>query len=139
MSRQKSKTYDNEMLLKDAGAVAASAAGTVGGAAKVVDLGPGRVDAVAVVDVTAIDVTTGDEAYRLAIQGSNDGFATKVNLGILHIGSDSVIDESADSKVGVYELPFTNERLGTIYQQIRLYDTIVGTTPSLNCTVHVEK
>lgn len=130
MRNQVDQTYDHEHLLKDAGLVAADGAATVSGNAKVVDLGNGRVDARVIIDVTEIEVATGDEVYRIKAQFSNSpSFAsgvvggTQINLG----DSSLLIGESADSVVGRYELPFTNEINGVLYRYMRLYNDVAGT------------
>jgi hypothetical protein len=73
----------SELRLKDAGAVASSAAGTVGGQAAVVDLqqqAPGFAgnapaasfaSFAVVVDWTACEVDSSNELYRLTIEGSD--------------------------------------------------------------------
>jgi hypothetical protein len=123
-------TYDHDLRLKDAGLIAADAAAQVGGADKILNLGLGRVDGRVIVDVTAIEVATGDESYRIKTQFSNSAtFASGVVGGTqLHLGDSSVlIGESADSVVGRYELPFTNEINGTVYQYMRIYTDVTGT------------
>jgi hypothetical protein len=126
---QNSYTYDNSLLLKDAGLVAADAGATVSSAAKIVDLGTGRVDAKVVIDVSAIEVATGDEAYKLKLQGSSSAsFASGiVELACLELGDSTVTGNSADSGTGRYELPFTTEQAGTIYQYVRMYTDVAGT------------
>jgi hypothetical protein len=123
-------TYDHDLRLKDAGLIAADAAAQVGGADKILNLGLGRVDGRVIVDVTAIEVATGDESYRIKTQFSNSAtFASGVVGGTqLHLGDSSVlIGESADSVVGRYELPYTNEITGTVYQYMRIYTDVTGT------------
>lgn len=134
---QKDHTYDNNLLFKDAGAIAADAAAQVGGSAKVVDLGAGRVDAVMIIDVSAIDVSSADESYNLKVQFSNSPtFASGVIGGpLVQLGAAaSLIGESAASVVGRYELPFSNEINGTTYRYARMYTDVGGTTPSINYT-----
>jgi hypothetical protein len=129
MTLRNSRTYDNLLLLKDAGAVTADGAAQVGGQARVVDVGLGRFEAVAVVDTSALDMTTTDETYRVAIQGSVDSaFTTPVELGS---GTVSV--------AGRREIHFGNEIGGTIYRYLRAYLDVGGTTPSINCTIYVGK
>jgi hypothetical protein len=65
------KSFDSLLVMKDAGLVAASAAATVSSAAKIIDLGSGIVEADVVIDVTACEVASRDESYRIAIQASS--------------------------------------------------------------------
>lgn len=123
-------TPDADFLLKDAGLVAADAAAQVGGSAKVVDLGLSRFDGRVIVDVSAIEVATGDEIYRIKTQFSNSAtFASGVVGGTqIHLGdSSTLVGESADSTTGRYELPFTNEINGTLYRYMRIYTDVTGT------------
>jgi hypothetical protein len=126
---QKDFTFDYEHRLKDAGAIAASAAAQVGGADKIVDLGAGRVDARVIVDITAVEVDTGNEKYQLMVQFSTSPtFASGVWNGTALILGDSTQSlESADTVVGRRELPFTNEINGTVYRYMRMYTFVAGT------------
>lgn len=132
-------TIDALLQLKDAGAITADAAAQVSGAAKVLDLGLGRIDARIVVDVTAIDVSSGDESYLIKTQFSNtsDLSAGVVGGTALHLGDSTVTLNSADSVVGRYEISFTNEINGTLYRYMRLFTDVGGTTPSINYVAYV--
>lgn len=122
-------TADANLQLKDAGLVAASAAAQVGGSNKIIDVGLGRIDAVAVIDASAIEVDTGNELYTILVQGSTDpAFASGVvGLGSIRLGHSSTTLDTASSPTGRYELHFTNERGGTIYRYIRAYTVVAGT------------
>lgn len=65
-------SYDADLVLKDTGLVAASAAATVSSAAKIIDLGEGGVECDVVIDVSACEVASEDEGYRIAVQVSSD-------------------------------------------------------------------
>lgn len=138
---QKDFTFDYDLQLKDAGLVAADAAATVGGSAKILDLGEARFDGRVIIDVSAIEVATGDESYRIKAQFSDSAtFASGVIGGPQwHLGDSSVlIGESADSATGRYELPFTNEINGTTYRYMRLYTDVAGTIATgINYTAFV--
>lgn len=127
--------FDKLLQLKDAGAITASAAAQVGGSAQILDMGPARFDAVVRINVTAIDVSSADEAYDIVVQGSNSStFASGVeNLASLNLGATAARDGGAqNSGTGIYELPATNEQADTVYRYIRLYTKCAGTTPSIN-------
>lgn len=133
---QKNVTFDALLQLKDAGAITSSAAATVGGNAKIVNVGDGRMDGTAIIDVSAIDVSSGDERYNIIIQGSTSAsFASVIyDLATLVLGDSSVTPGDTDNTTGRYELQFTNEQNGVIYPYIRAYTEIPGspTTPSIN-------
>lgn len=122
---QKDFTYDNALRLKDAGLIAADAAGAI-----VLDLGDARLDGRVIVDVSAIELDAGDEAYRIRTQFSDSAtFASGiVNGAELLLGDSSVSLSSADSPVGRYEIPFANEINGVTYRYMRLYTDVAGST-----------
>lgn len=121
-------TYDHAHLLKDAGLVGASAAATVGGQARVITLGPGRVDARAILDITAVEVADGNEKYEVEVQVSNSStFASGIFIaGVCKLGDSTVSNESEDTVPGRRELHFTNEVDGTIYEHVRLFTRVAG-------------
>jgi hypothetical protein len=122
-----SRTYDNLLLLKDAGATAVDAAAQVAGAARVIDVGNAHMDGVAVIDTSAIDTAGG--TYTVRIQGSATlNFATPVELAARAI-----------TAVGRTEIPFNNEQGGTYYPYIRAYNDVTGATPSINSTIFIGK
>ena len=130
MSRnQKDATFDYSLRLKDAGLVAATAAAQVGGVDKILDVGAERVDGRVVIDISAIETGTGDEDYRIFVQGSSSStFASGVfNLGCLSVGDSSTCFETVDSVAGRREIAFTNEVSGTVYQYLRVYTFVAGT------------
>ena len=130
MSIRNSQTYDNLMLLKDAGAIVADGAATVGAVPRVVDVGPASMGRVkAVIDTSAIDTVTPGAAYAVAIQGSvNLAFTTPVELA-----------RKVITTVGREELPFSNLQNGVTLQFIRAFVDVGGTAPTINSTVAVYK
>ena len=149
MSFPNDRTYSfdvNLLLADNASAYTGSGFSQVGGANAILDLGgnqgvtpleQARVDAVAVIDVTGLDITSGNETYKMCVLVSNDpafGPGNVVMAGEIEIGKGVSLDgfDMADSAVGRYELMFTNQLAGTIYEYAALYLVIGGTTPSLN-------
>jgi len=129
-------TYDALLALKDAGLLAASAAWQVASANRILDIGTGYFRGDCVIDVTAIEIATGDERYTMVIQGSTSPtFASGIaNLAELTIGDGSAIGTAqgtsgvdVDDTTGRYVLPFTNERNGVYYPYIRGRVFIAGT------------
>lgn len=139
MSRN-SFSFDGELLLKDAGLVAADAAATVAAAAKIVDFGAARVSGVVVAYVSAIEIASNDETYRVIVQGSNtaDFSGAKENLAELTLGATEVRPGGAqDSTVGRYEIPFSNVQVDTVYRYVRIYTDVTGTIATgINYTAH---
>lgn len=129
MSQQKTYTFDKNLQLKDAGLVAASAAAQVAGADKVLDLGAGRFDGVAVIDLAACEVASGDESYHVELQFSNSATFASTNIvgPTVKLGDSTVNFGSADTPAtGRIELPFNNEFFGTRYRYMRVYTRIAG-------------
>jgi hypothetical protein len=128
-------TFDAELEFKDAGLVAADGAATVDSAARVVDVGGGRFNADMVIDVSAIEIASGDERYTILIQGSSSPtFASDVvNLAALPLGDASTIATAfggsggdVDDAIGRFVLPFTNERNNVIYRYLRIFVDAAG-------------
>lgn len=133
--------YDFTLAMKDAGLVAASAAATVGGAAKIANVGNGRVDGEMVIDVTAIEIASNDELYAVAIQGSTSAsFASGIEeLAVVNLGAAEVIGGDSDSTVGRYEVPFSNVKAGVTYPYLRVFTTVAGTVATgINYVARIE-
>lgn len=138
-------SFDVNLLLSDnAAAYTADGYAQVGGADAVLDLGgnqgvtptqQARIDAMCVIDVTAIDIASNDETYVLRILGCNTaGFASAVReLAAITLGKGSVLVPATQSNgiVGRYELPFCTEQVNTKYEFVKLYVDVGGTTPSI--------
>jgi len=140
-------SFDASLMVSDnAAAYTASGFSQVGGADAKLDLGgnqattpkqQARIDAMLVVDVTAIDVASGDEKYNLQVLGSNDTNFGAGNVEMLteySLGKGAVRDgvNMLDSLVGRYEIPFCTEQANVKYQFLKVRNTISGTTPSIS-------
>jgi len=123
--------YDTLLVLKDAGLVASSAAAQVAAAAKVIDLGLGRVNADVIIDATAVEVATGDELFTVICEFSNSStFASGIVPGPMqYLGDAAAIPGGGDTDLvaGRYELPFTNVVKDVHYRYMRLYTVVAGT------------
>lgn len=121
-------TFDANLELKDAGLVAADAAGQVDSVDKIVEAGTGLFEGIAVIDVTAIEIASNDEVYKISIQGSSSStFASDiVDLAEISLGALEVIGGDVDSTTGRYEVPFTNRMNNTYYRYLRLYTDVSG-------------
>lgn len=131
---QRIYNQDLELIFKDAGAVTANGAATVGGTAKIIKTGAGRFEAVMLFDVSALTVGA-DNAYSLVIQGSNtaDFSGAKQNLAVVELGNTAVRPgAAATSTIGRYEVPFTTEVNDVVYDYVRVFVVVAGTTPSVN-------
>lgn len=136
-------TYDTLLELKDAGVIAADAAAQVGGVDKILDLGAGEVRGDLIIDISAIEIASNDELYKICLQGSTkaDFADTKVNLAVLLVGAlEVLIGTDVDSVVGRYIVPFCNTLVGTAYRYVRIYTDVAGTIATgINYTAHLAK
>lgn len=138
-------SFDINTLLEN-GLVAVAAASRAGQATvngtlinpQIIDLGTARVDAMALIDLLAIDIAGNDEVYSVLIQGSSSAsFASDIqNLAQLDFGATEVRAGGAiDSVIGRYELPFTNEQGDVTYRYCRAY--LVAAVASSTFTARV--
>lgn len=128
-------TLDAALQLKDAGALTASGAGQVGGAARVVNVGTGIVSGAFVVDISALDITSADETYDIRLQVSSDPtFVSDVTIAARVTGGASAITAGQDTMgVGRRSVPFNNiGEDGAAKAYVRVFAAIGGTTPSIN-------
>lgn len=131
---QRVYNQDLELILADgAAAITASGVTQVASANVVKKVGPGRFEAVLIVDVSAIKISANDEIYTLLLQGASaSAFSTFETLAALDLGATEVrLGNSVDSVVGRYEIPFTTEQHDTVYDWIRLYVVTGGTSESI--------
>ena len=133
---------DVNLELKDAGLVAASAAAEVDSTAQILDLGLGRTDAEVVLDVTAVEVESGDEVYTVICEFSNSAtFASGIVSGAsIQLGDEAAMigGTDTDNGVGRYKLGFSNVVNDTHYRYMRLYTVVAGTiTTGINYSAFV--
>ena len=120
--------FDTRHYLKDAGLVAADAAGQVDGSDKVVTLGDGLVEGFMIVDVSAIEIASNDELYKSKLQGSSrQDFAHNIeDLAILELGAKEVLGGDQDSAIGRYVVPFLNVKGSFVWPYVRVYTDVNG-------------
>ncbi len=141
MSRQH-RTKDTLLELKDAGLLAASAACQVGGNDQILDLGDGNWMGDLMIDVTALEVATGDELYIIGLQlsGQSDFASDIVEAVSVHMGDATKLAGDIDSPLGRYTVPMNNDFAGTVRRYARLYVTISGTIATgINFTAYAAK
>ena len=101
-----------------------------------------RIDAVCVLDVTAIKTSSGNELYTLFLVGSNNpafSAGTVAMLGALEFGAAASLEypngfvTPAPAAVGGsrYEILFAAEQNNVKYEFAKLYVLAEGTTPSI--------
>lgn len=132
-------TLDTTLQLEDAAAaITADGAGSA-----VLDLGAALVHGDIVIDVTAIDATTGDELYAIHVQVSDSAtIASGIEtVATLHLGgtTGALGQRDVASTTGRYILPVINQLATRQYRYMRLYVDVSGTTPSITFTAYLCK
>lgn len=123
-------TFDANLEFKDAGLIAADDNAQVDASDQIIDVGTGVFTADMVIDVTAIEVASGDEVYDIQVQGSSSSSFASDNeqLASLKLGDSSVIGGDTDSSTGRYILPFNNLGAdGSPYRYLRVTIDVAGT------------
>ena len=136
-------TFDANLQVSDGAVYTASGALTVGGAASILDLGgnqgqtpllTARIDAYLILDVLAITVS-GTQTYQFDVMLSNDPAFGLGNVvagpGIqLGVGTSLRSGNASNSVTGRYEVGFTNNVAGSIYEFMEVFLTAAN-SPSI--------
>jgi hypothetical protein len=141
---RRTRTYDDALVLHEyATAITASAGGSdAAHAAIVANLGNGFVEGDIIVDVSELDVDTGNEIVTIGVQISDDDdfSATYYQVASLAIGDAAVIAGDTDMTTGRYIIPFNNLiKDGQAMKYLRLYFTIAGTVAGFKCVAYLTK
>jgi lysophospholipase L1-like esterase len=116
-----------------------------------VDLGLGRFDSMLALNITALDVSSGDETYVLHLLGSNDiafGNGNVESLAVHDFGKsahriiNTILGDNPTipptGLVGsILALPFTTLMQGVIYRYAKCYAVLAGTTPSITLSAWI--
>jgi hypothetical protein len=105
--------------------------------------GAGRTSGMLVLNVTAMDLSSGDESYKFALLGSNDVLFQNGNVDLLAFHDfaaasagrviATLLGPSLPAPTRVYA-PFVNLRQNLVYRYLRCRVVIGGTTPSITVT-----
>jgi hypothetical protein len=124
----------------------------LGGAAP--SSGAGRTEGMWCTDITAIDMTSGDETYKLHLFGSQDVAFGNGNVELLafHDLAAAVAGRQVATILGIsptippaglagtiLQIPFTNLMQRIVYRYLRAYLVAGGTTPSITLTSWISK
>lgn len=117
------RTYDHATLLKAAGLVAATAAGSI-----ILDLGDGLMNADLVIDVSALEVADGSEVYTISLEGSDVADMTSGSVVLAQkVLGNAPAPADADTGLGRHLVPVRNELAGEIYRYVRIHTLVAGT------------
>lgn len=123
-----------------------TATGYVNAVQAQVDMGGGRWIGKLNLDISALDLSSNDETYRLFLLGSNDIAFGNGNVEILNVqdfaavtagrlvptivpASDAV--PSPRKSASRFTIPVTNQRGIYVFRYLQLYAVLGGTTPSI--------
>lgn len=117
-------TYDDDLEIQAAGLVAATESGAI-----ILDLGEGLFDGFLVIDVSAVEVASGNEIYTLSVEGSTVAAMTSESVGLATkvFGNIVVPMDDALSTLGRYVVAFRNEQQGEIQRYVRMHTLVAGT------------
>jgi hypothetical protein len=108
--------------------------------------GAGRHQGMLVLNITAMDFSSGDETYRFHLLGSNDAGFGNGNVDLLGFHDFAAASAgriiatlmgaslAAAGAAGRVYVPFVNLRQGLVYRYLRCRVVIGGTTPSVTVT-----
>ena len=128
-------TFDADTELKDAGVVAASAGATVGGVAKVLDLGLGRAKFHVKIHVSAIADVAASHGVALVAQVSNNSTfaAGTFPAAACLLGDVAITGNDVDTVAPVeFDLLGSNDVNGTVYRYLRMYTLCAPAGGSVN-------
>jgi hypothetical protein len=81
-----------------------------------------------------------DQNYKIHLMGGDDAsFTNEVALATLELGPKETTEESKDSKLGRYIVPFETEKNKTVYPYVRVRHVLSGTGPVINYAARLEK
>jgi hypothetical protein len=102
--------------------------------------GVGRCDGIWILNVTAVDFSSGDETYKLHLLGSNDVAFGNGNVELLAFHDlaaasagrqiATLLGPSLAAPTRIYR-PFTNLSQGILFRYVRMRLVAAGTTPSI--------
>jgi len=114
----------------------------------------GRTDFVWSMDITAVDMTSNDESYKLNLFGSNDVAFGNGNVELLAfhdfaavtagrqvatiLGASPTIPPTGLGGT-IVQLPATNLMQRIYYRYLRMYLVVGGTTPSITVTSWISR
>ena len=145
---RRTKTYDNLLLMKDAGAMVTTGFCHVLGVDHTLDVGEGLVEGDIILDVSACEVNSDDEDYVIVVMVSssatfaNDVYAIQgITLGSAGTAMGDNILGDVDMGVGRWILPFNNMVVdGDTKRYVRLFVIIGGTiVTGINFTAYLAK
>ncbi len=137
MSGNNNYMYDDALSLRDAGNLTSTTTETT-----ILDLGAGFVEGDLVIDVSAIEVATGNEKYTIHLEGSNVAAMTSGSVTLANIPMGIKTDPAdATTATGRFVVPFRNEQNGTNYRYVRIYTLVAGTidTTGINFAAFIGK
>lgn len=128
-------TFDAATVLKAAGLIAASVDGAT------LDLGEGLFDGFLVLDVSAVEIDSGNEIYTVSVEGSSVPAMTSLSVCLAKkVLGNVVVPMDNPTGIGRFVVPFRNEENGVLKRYIRLSTLVAGTVATgINFTAFLAK
>jgi hypothetical protein len=115
-------TFDAATVLKAAGPITASIDGAI------LDLGEGLFDGFLVLDVSAVEVDSGNEIYTISVEGSSVPPMSSLSVCLAKKTLGNVVAPMDNpTGAGRFVVPFRNEENGVLKRYVRLSTAVVGT------------
>jgi hypothetical protein len=137
---QKYYPIDTATTFRAAGAAALTADAYIG--TQIDQVGAVYTDAVTVINVEAIKVSAGDEAYTLRVVGSNTANRSDARvLAEFTLGDAAAkpIDTADDVAGEQHVIQFSTQRAGVNQRYIDLHLDVVGTSPSITFSAFMSR
>ena len=127
--------FDADLELKAAGLIAASVDGDI------LDLGEGFVEGNLIIDVSAVEVATGNEIYTISLEGSSVAAMTSLSVCLAKkVMGNLVVPMDNATGTGRFVIPFHNEENGVLNRYVRLSTLVAGTIATgINFAAYVTK
>jgi hypothetical protein len=137
-------SFDRKNAFADDLTMTASGRAQLSSADVELNMGEGYYEGVLVIDISAIDTASSDEAYTFVLEGCNTTGFGSGNIEQLaykrieHASSSGTVGrQNITHAAGRYYIPFMNQQGGAQYQYLTLNVVIGGTTPSVTFSAWV--
>lgn len=127
--------FDADLELQAATLVAASVDGDI------IDLGAGFVEGNLVIDVSAVEIASGNEIYTLSLEGSTVAAMTSEGVCLAKkVMGNAVVPMDDATGTGRFIVPFHNWENGELQRYVRLSTLVAGTIATgINFAAYITK
>lgn len=130
------RVFDTLLTLKPSGTLTASSSlqATGGAAGTILDVGAGFVEGQVIINVSALNVGAG-LGYEIFVTGAETDSTLATDTNIEELCQSTMIGDQAarrtdankvDDAIGIYIMPFRNERNGRVFRYLRVFTVVTG-------------